>query len=197
MVVIKLDVDSVCADMLPVWIDLYNIQYDDNLDYRAITDWNVAKFVKPECGNKIYDILTVPEFYDMTPPMKGYPEGVARLRELGHTILYVTSCVPGTLDQKLNWILRHDPGTVWQNVVFGYQKSLVRGDLLVDDSPDNLRKASEPTVRFAHPYNYRVPASAHVLSWETMPEAIEGALTDPEPFPYVFMEERWLQTALS
>lgn len=55
--IFAVDVDDVCLDLNSVWLEDYNQVYNDNLKTEDITDWIITKFVKPECGNKIFDLL--------------------------------------------------------------------------------------------------------------------------------------------
>lgn len=185
---ILLDVDGPCARQTDVWLDYYNTKYNDSLQFEDITNWNIASFVKPECGIKIYDILSDPEFYEHVKPVEGYVEGVQNLRNLGYRVIYVTSCPLGTADQKIRWVLRHDEGATWQDIFTGYYKEMIWGDVLIDDAPHNLENSLIKTVRFAMPWNKNASAHAHAHSWEEIPDAILRALHATYKHP----EAKWL-----
>jgi 5'-nucleotidase len=176
--VVGVDVDEVCAHTLEVWLRRYNRAYADSLVIADITDWDLRKFVRPECGAKIFDILTEKDFYEEVAPMEGFAEGVKSLRDANATVVYVSSCVPRTLDQKMEWLSIHDPNMKWQDVILCYHKNLLRLDVLIDDAPKNLNDAPRgtSTVRFRMPYNTGVAATEHVSNWDNILDVVEDAI---------------------
>lgn len=171
---IGIDIDEVTASMIPVWVDIYNEAYSDCLKVEQITDWDMTKFVKPECGKNIYQILAMPTFYDNVKPIDGAFKGIEYLRRNGAEIYYVSSCVPATMDMKAEWLARHDPNFDWKKCFFCHDKFLLDLDVLVDDGPHNLESAPihTATVRYRTPYNVHSPANAHVSGWNEIPTAI-------------------------
>jgi hypothetical protein len=69
------------------WIWLYNYDYSDSLDYLDVDEWDVSKFVKPECGKKIFDYLLYKDLYDHVSPIPDAVWGVNMLREFGFTAM--------------------------------------------------------------------------------------------------------------
>jgi 5'-nucleotidase len=69
--IILVDVDSTIADLVPEWLRIYNKIYNDNLTIDDITSWAIHKFAKPECGDKIYDILRMDTLYESVRPIEG------------------------------------------------------------------------------------------------------------------------------
>jgi len=100
--VIACDVDDVACDLVTEWIRLYNRDYFDTLSTPDITEWNIVKFVKPECGDKIYDYLDNPSLYDTIYPVERSIDGVIALRNMGHRVVFVTSAVNGCAGRKLS-----------------------------------------------------------------------------------------------
>lgn len=190
-IVIGLDVDEVCAQMLKKWVRLINETFGCNINYRDIDAWDVSKFVPQGAikasglsKNEVYQILALPGFYDDVEPLESYVTGVSLLRRLGAEIYYVSSCVPGTMDMKMEWLTRHDKKFDWKNCFFAHRKDMISLDVLVDDAPHNLQDAPETiaTVRMRAPYNVGVVADAHVSSWNEMPQAILSAYVNTERY---------------
>lgn len=168
---ILLDIDDVCGDMVPTWMILHNWINDDCVDPYSIDSWDIASFVRPSVGQKVYELLAFPHFYDLVKPYPGFTEGVQALRQ-NYRVRYASACVPGTIDQKLAWVLKHDPGATYKDVHFGYDKWMLRGDVLVDDGPHNLIAFPGRTIRFRQKWNHGAAANAHVSSWAEMPGAL-------------------------
>lgn len=168
--IILCDVDEVCADLLTEWVRRYNIDYEDTLSVEDIDQWDVAQCVKPECGKKMFDILRDPDLYDYVKPIPGALEGVRTLRKSGCRVVFVTSCVVDTTDAKIWWLIRNGflPNQkVPRDFIAAKDKSLVRGDLLIDDGPHN-----NPTILYDQPHNRGVSHPRRVHSWKEVVEYV-------------------------
>src|SRR5690606_11848371 len=155
--IFKVDVDDVCADLISEWVRRYNEAWGDNLTPANIIYWNLANCVKPECGQQVYDILRQPDLYDNVRPIPGAKWGVEQLRRIGR-VVFVTAVVPGTLDAKLEWLYRNGFITRDSDFIAAKDKSLVDGDVLIDDAPHN-----HPDILFSRTHNqgFHHPFRAH------------------------------------
>jgi 5'-nucleotidase len=157
--IVCVDVDGVCADLLPAWLQKYNSDYDDNLTPEDITEWNLHPFVKPECGEKIYKYLHDSDLYLSVQTIPGALRGVQMLRELNHRVIFLTACVGAEMAAaKIDWMFDH--GFLHTPRYFGMsdliiakEKRLIRADVLVDDYPENLREFWGEKILFDAPYN--------------------------------------------
>lgn len=147
---ILLDVDDVLLDLLPAWIQLYNDEADDDLDYREIRSWDLRNYVRDGWGDSIYDLLTVPHLYDSVQPIPEALSGVKKLRELGHDIVFVTALHhPGKLERLKMFGFVEDS----TDYVVSKNKGHVRGDVLVDDYVKNLLKFDGHRILFTRRHN--------------------------------------------
>lgn len=147
---IGIDLDGVTADSLPKWLSMYNHDYGDNLTPDDIHGWDLVPYVKPECGKKIYDYLRRPDFYKGTKPVDGAQEGVAKVREMGHRVVFVTAGYMQT--GKFEWLRHHKFLEHERDFVIAFDKSLFCLDAMVDDKPENL--FSFPVrILFDQPHN--------------------------------------------
>lgn len=156
--IIGIDVDEVCADMLPEWVRRYNRAYDDTLKVEDITAWDMTQFVKPECGKDIYRLLQAEGFYHGVKPIPRALESVKVLRQMGHRVVFVSSCVRLTLDMKLEWLVRHEflPRQASQpDFIACADKTLAAVDLLIDDHVKNVEDFPGYAVLVTQPHNAR------------------------------------------
>ena len=58
-----IDMDSVICDLMTDWHNQYNKDYCDSLSVEKLKCWESEKYVKPECGTKIYDYLDQPGLF--------------------------------------------------------------------------------------------------------------------------------------
>ena len=161
MSTVLVDIDGVLADLHAEWLRRYNADYGDDLTVERIHQWSMTKAVKPECGGRIYEYLNAADLYDNIPPMPGALDGVGALRDMGHTIAYVTNSVgPAMTAGKLEWVTRH--GLLEHGVFVSLtakartkpDKSLIRGDLLIDDYDGNCADfGAARSILLTAPYN--------------------------------------------
>jgi 5'-nucleotidase len=161
-----IDMDSVIVDLMSEWHRRYNEDYEDDLSVERIKCWQTERYVKPECGIKIYDYLDQPGLFRHLKPLPDSVEVLERLSQR-YDILIVTSSRTHAYTDKELWVEEHLPFIGKQNLIFAHRKDMICGDLLFDDAPHNLR-AFQATGRVAvamdYPYNRDVDVP-RVKSW--------------------------------
>lgn len=159
--IIGVDVDETVADLLGEWLRRYNRAYDDSLLPEDLTEWELEKQVKPECGHKIFDILREQDMYDHVLPLPGARTGVHQLVSAGYRVVYVTSCVEGTADQKLRWLRRWKflpdiGGRVCHDFIACSDKALIDVDILFDDNVVTVERFPRKAFLITQPHNIRI-----------------------------------------
>lgn len=165
--IVLVDIDGPVANLLDEWLRLYNIDYDDNLVPGQIKTWDMTPYVKEFCGHKIYDYLDG-EIYDGVNPVPGAFDGVKKLRDMGHRVVFVTSSPEGTGDAKYTWLKRNGllgDYKLSDNYVEAHDKSIVRGDILVDDRIENVSNFPGETILWDAPYNRDVTHRFRAKNW--------------------------------
>lgn len=114
------------------------------------------------------EVISDPTFFRSLDPIEGALDGLKAVRDAGHELVVVTTIsddVTGSYDAKLDWLKAHLPWfDVHTSFVTAKRKSLVRGDLLLDDNVKNLRKFPGVAVAMARPWNVEFDG-ARVDSW--------------------------------
>lgn len=158
MKTLLIDMDSVICDLMTEWHTRYNHDYDDNLTVERLKCWNSEKYVKPECGMKIYDYLKVPGLFLQLNPLPNAIEVIERLHKQ-YDVLIVTSSVSNAFSEKEAWVEKHLPFIGKHNLIFSHRKDMIVGDLLFDDAPHNLMEFSSTgrlAVAMDYPYNQEI-----------------------------------------
>lgn len=114
--------------------------------------WDRARAVQAIC-----DIVETPGWFRELPLMPGAQEGVAGLVDCGYDVWFVTKPLeanPLCGSDKYGWVCEHFPDLKGR-LVLAPDKSMVRGDLLIDDAPKMswLSRADWRPVVFDRPYN--------------------------------------------
>lgn len=168
---ILLDIDYCIAPLHDEWLKRYNRDFDDNLTSEQITEWNMEKFVKPECGKYIYSYLSAPDLYDDMTPSPASITAVALLNAYGYDVRFVTS---GVSQSKINFLYRHNFINSDKDFVIAADKSLIIGDVLVDDYDENLRTFRGAGILFDAPHNRHAKVGYRIYNWI---QAVDTILT--------------------
>jgi 5'-nucleotidase len=116
------------------------------------------------------EVMATPGFYADLDPINGAIEGLHYLAALGHDVTICTSpwiANPTCASDKLAWV-RYHLGDDWaKKTIITFDKTLVRGDFLIDDKPE-LSGSMEPTwehIVYAQPYNVDVIDKRRLMDW--------------------------------
>ncbi|WP_221567392.1 5'(3')-deoxyribonucleotidase [Alkalihalobacillus sp. TS-13] len=174
MITLLIDMDSVICDLMSEWHRRYNEEYDDNLSAEDLDCWQSEKYVKTECGTKIYDFLDESGLFIRLEPLPNAIEVLRRLSER-HDILIVTSSRTYAYTEKEKWVEKHLPFIGARNLIFTHRKDMVRGDILFDDAPHNLiafEESGRKAVAMDYRYNRNVDVE-RVQNWLEFEQWVE------------------------
>lgn len=170
MSVVLCDLDSIVADLLGSWLPAYNAAHGRSMTVADVTEWDMHK-CSPD-GHRVYDALHAPGLFRNLNPLAGAVAGLRALHDAGHHVIILTASakMPQTAADKLEWIREHLPWLSRKDVLIGHRKYLVRGDVLIDDSPVNIREYRQAwpdaqIVTIDYPYNREAPASFRAMDY--------------------------------
>ena len=169
--IILVDMDNTLADFdaafLAAWRKKYPEEYfmpvEDRRTFHAIDDY-------PEhLREKIDEVYHAPGLVRNLPPVEGGIEAVHAMLKAGHDVRFCTSHLfrydPCVLE-KFQWIEEYfDPSFV-DRIIITRDKTLVRGDLLIDDKP-NIVGVATPSwehILYDRPYNREIKDKRR-LTW--------------------------------
>ena len=173
--IIACDVDGVVAPLIQEVLRRYNRDWQDTLTINDIMNWDFYNLVKPECGKKVYDYFRDPDMYECLVPMDGAVLGIQRLRDMGHTIIFATSCYYGMVDQKATWMERYgfclppkSGGMLPDDLIIATAKHHLVADLLIDDAPHTIEtwlKTGRRAIMMEYPYNKTLDITSAYTPW--------------------------------
>jgi 5'-nucleotidase len=173
---VAVDVDDTVADLLTAWLRRYNNDFHDWLRPEDITEWDITKFVKTDCGVSIYKYLEDPDIYNDVTPIEGAIQGVKLLRAAGHRVIFVTA---GGEASKFEWLLKYEFLDNRKDYVRCVDKSLIRADVLIDDGPHNLKDFIGERIMMLRPHNARERAEGKywiACGWYEIPDMINDIM---------------------
>jgi 5'(3')-deoxyribonucleotidase len=167
---IALDTDDVIFDLVSTWLHLYEVYTLHHLEKNDITDWDISKFVLPEWKNKIYDILEDIDYMDIKP-IDGAIEGIKKIQQLGHTIIFATAL---NLKNKEKWLCENI-GTDSINYVVTKNKSLLDVEVLLDDNYKNILEFNKKGqgYLFSRPWNNEFTYQPRINNWSEFVELVK------------------------
>jgi len=176
--IIIVDVDDTCNNLIEKWIGIYNETYNDNLPYQNVSTWDITKYVKPECGKKIYELLGTPDlFLDMVEPPEHCVEVLTLLSQY-YEIYFVTNCYDDNVcNQKREYLIKYFPWIDQNHIItckdkltkLKENKLLEKASYMIDDYEENLKPFKGIKLLLSHPHNYSAvlpPDIIRMPSWE-------------------------------
>lgn len=166
--ILLVDLDDTITDLVTDWIRIYNETYGDNLKVENVTEWNIGKFTL--VGEKMYDILKNPNLFKNVKIRTGATETLEWANEY-FNIQIVSATSPYTYLDKANWVKEHLPflADSFSAII---PKYLLKGDIMIDDKPDNLEYFDGLSIVFDRPWNSDNKKYLRVKDWETIKFAL-------------------------
>ena len=136
---ILVDFDDTLNNFLDVWVEYLNETHGTTVKKEDVKEWNITKAFPSIKVQDIFSPLRTEEFWKRVKPLPGAVEYLEKLINDGHNVCIVTASQPETVAVKLNEVLfKYFPYLSYKNVIIAYQKNLVNGQIIIDDSVDNI-----------------------------------------------------------
>jgi 5'(3')-deoxyribonucleotidase len=144
---IMVDIDDTICNMQQTAINIFNSLYNANYTLDDIYDYDVMNCMPVEHAQKMIEIYGRTGFYDSVKPIKGAQDGLQKLINNGHQVYLVTSAIPKTYEEKIEFVKRYFPYIDETHIVSMKHKHLFRCDVMIEDCLQNL---------LAKPYYHRI-----------------------------------------
>lgn len=170
--VVLMDLDSVVVDLTDAWFYAYYAGTGEiiPLDYDT---WDLRKLVKD--GDYLYGILDQPGFFLDLPALPGAIDGLREIAAVTDVIISTSALDnPNAAKDKMLWVRKYLPFIKKGNIMIGTRKDLLMADIMVDDSPGNLKKTlAKHKIVMDYPYNRKVRDAERVHDWKELVEAVK------------------------
>ncbi len=127
----------------------------------AIAEFGVAPHTKDLIGKpeheaykNVYQYVNSVGFFINAPIMEGSIEALKILNER-YNLFVVSSAMefPNSLKEKYEWLNKHFPFITWKQIVFCGSKTIINGDIMIDDHFKNLDFFDGKTILFTQHHN--------------------------------------------
>ncbi|OZI71920.1 5'-3'-deoxyribonucleotidase [Bordetella genomosp. 12] len=179
---ILLDQDGVLADFEHAFIDAWRQRHPDiePVAFENRRSFHILEDYPPHLRAQAEAIYTAPGFIRNLPPVPGALEAVRELMALGMEVRICSSPLrqyDNCVLEKYQWIEHHLGRAATERLILTRDKTLVQGDLLIDDRP-RIEGAQRPRwqhVIYDAPYN-RQETGRLRLTWQTWRNVLAAAL---------------------
>ncbi len=176
-VTILLDMDDVLQDLVGCWVSEINSKFGTHVRSEEITEWDFSKFFPELSKEELFSVIHAPEIWEKVKPIPGAYEILSRLISEDYKVLIVTAAYYFTVGPKIKHFLSMYPFLKWTDIIIAYDKSVISGDIMVDDGIQNLEATSCKKILFDRPHNRSYDAEANsmirVKTWDDVYEAIK------------------------
>jgi 5'(3')-deoxyribonucleotidase len=156
-ITVLVDIDDTLIQLLPSWVGYLNRRYGLNVDYNSITDWNVAKFFPSLSREQVYDALAQEEIWQTIKPIPGAAKYLKKLIDEDFNIYLVTATDYRNVYPKFEYVIKkYFPYITWDRIIVASNKSMIKGDYLIDDGFHNFKGGTYYPILFDAPHNRNV-----------------------------------------
>ena len=132
------DCDDVCIDLLSCWLKELNLRYNINYTPNDIKGWHLENYIKEINKDEILSVLFDNNFFKKIEPIPGAVKYLHKLKDEGYNIKIVTASYVKSLPAKMDKFFEIFPFLEWKDIIIATDKSIIAGDIMVDDHYDNL-----------------------------------------------------------
>ena len=151
--IIYIDCDGILNDLIPKTLALYNAKTHRNIQPSHITTYHISDCLPKEDSEGIYELWKTKELWDSLEPLPDAQWGIETLVNTGNKVMIATATYCEQFEWKLEFIKKYFPMIDTKDVIRIHDKSLLRGDVLIEDNLDNLTKSVCERICLDYPYN--------------------------------------------
>lgn len=176
---ILIDQDGPLADFEQGFLDIWQKSFPDEffIPLSERKTFYMRQQYPPHLTKKVDSVYTAPNFFINLKPTVGAKEAINKLIATGHDVRICTSplsryeyCVL----EKYQWVEKHFGRDFTKRIILTKDKTMVRGDILIDDKPkiDGIFKPEWEHIIFDYPYNQEITDKRR-LNWQNWEEILE------------------------
>lgn len=154
------DINETMDDSIRLLLQYYNKKYDDDLRFEDITDYNIYKFLKPECTNIFKEFINE-DFISNLKIRAGAKELVNWCYNQGMTIRFVTAAYEEHFNLFCQFLKNHFSWIQKEHLVRLDDKQEYNLSFLVDDYHENLIGAKYKKYLLRKPWNAEIGDSEY------------------------------------
>lgn len=161
--IILCDVDGICCDLVGEILNRYNGEYNKDLKQTDITNYDMSKILKSSNGIEKYFTKDLYINMQQIPNSLKY---INKLKDFGHRVIYVTSFTRELAGLKFDWLKNNGYLTNINDYIECKDKSLINGDILIDDCLKNILTFPKKSILLDYAWNRNINIKNRCYNWE-------------------------------
>ena len=152
--IILVDMDDTIENLGQAWVEYLNRKYDKTVKWNDVRNWDM-QLVYPSLSNEqMSGALDDENLWDAVTVKEDAPYYLKKLIDEGNDVFIVTTAWYKTIPPKVEKCLfKYFPFLKWEQVIVTSSKHLIKGDILVDDNPQNFVGGDYFGILFTAPHN--------------------------------------------
>lgn len=151
---VLVDVDDVAMDLCGAWCEYLNAHYGTDVEPSHLTSWDMRDNFPTLTEKEIFGALRDPDLFRSEGMVFGAAAAIQKLTEAGADVYFVTATHYKTPKAKFKRLFAFFGGIVDPSrLIVCHDKRMVRGSVLIDDNPDNLKGGEYRKILFDRPHN--------------------------------------------
>lgn len=168
-----IDMDDVLADTSARIIELFNERNRQNVTKDFFYENDFYKYTKQGKFIPYREELYKPGFF---ANLEVFPNAIKVVEKLNKKYdIYIVSAAtefPNSLIEKVDWMAKYFPFISWRKIVLCGSKSIIKGDIMIDDHSRNFSEFEGRKLLFHAPHNYNEKGFERVKSWLEIEELL-------------------------
>ncbi len=168
-----LDQDDVLADTYSKLADIVVAEFETELTRKDLYEKSFKEVLSVSDQKKLLAKIHEVGFFADIPVIADAQKSVEKLSEK-YEIFVATAAMefPNSFREKYDWLRQYFPFIHWKNIVFLGDKSVIKGDWLIDDMAYNLETFSGNTLLFSTTQNRLETSYRRVDNWKQIVEML-------------------------
>ena len=161
---ILVDLDDVLNNLVEAWVRYLNHNHNLTVNLNDITDWDMMRFFPTLTEEQVFEPIKLEQFWWSLSVKPEAVEYLGKLLNDGHTIKIVTATHYKAVVPKVEWLLENFPFLSWHNVIIAQDKSLIKGDVIIDDGVHNLLGRDEKSLKIIMAMPHNADYADHIIA---------------------------------
>ena len=178
---ILIDMDDVMIDFMPLLAEEISKKFLGGCgkSYEEIDCWDLHKVYPNLTADEIFRPIKQLYFWHNVMPKDGAVKYIRQLILDGHEVFVVTAAHPDTVKFRATFVMKnYFPFIPITNVIVTSRKQMIKGDILIDDNPQNLIGGDYIKLLMDAPHNRKCSTGSNgiirVDNWEDTYKYIEN-----------------------
>ena len=156
----------------------YNTKYNKNITINRedLKSFNIMSTVDDTDGEqRLNEIFCTPGFWETMPIYDGCKEAI-KILSTRYDVRILSSPWPkydACCTEKIRWVKQNLPFIDPSKIIFSSDKSIIMGDLLIDDAPINLTSFKFKKIAIDYPYNEGIDVDFRTRNWEDISSIVD------------------------